>query len=414
MNLLFVVPYVPTLIRTRPYNLLRALAQRGHRLTLATLWQSEAERAELASLAKLGIEIVGAPLTRTRTYQNAVAALAAGQPLQARYCWQPALAARLAQVAPTCDLVHVEHLRGAEYGRWLQRLTSQAARPTPVVWDSVDCISLLFEQTALHSLSRLSRWMARLELPRTRRYEGSAVRAFAAVLATSARDAAALAALGEACQEPGAAPGTVKVLPNGVDSDYFVPPPALTDVPRVVLTGKMSYHANITAALTLVNEIMPHVWRERPDVQVVLAGSAPTRAVRQLAAQHAPRVRVTGHVADLRPYLQAAAVAAAPIPYGAGVQNKVLEAMACGLPVVASPQASSALQAQAGTELWVASEPVEFAAALLRLLAQPALRRQLGAAARQYAVRHHRWDRIVGALEGVYDDLIGTTNQQAH
>jgi glycosyltransferase involved in cell wall biosynthesis len=181
-------------------------------------------------------------------------------------------------------------------------------------------------------------------------------------------------------------------------------------MPRVVLTGKMSYHANVTAALNLVEKIMPHVWRERPDVQVVIAGSAPTPAVRRLAAQHAPRVSITGYVADLRPYLQSAAVAAAPIPYGAGIQNKVLEAMACGVPVVASPQASSAIQAEIGTELWVAGEPAEFASALLRLLADPGLRRQLGEAGRQYALAHHRWERLAGDLEGVYDGVIGTNH----
>ncbi len=411
MRLLFVVPYAPTLIRTRPYNLLRSLAQRGHALTLATLWETEAERAALDALAGQGLEVLAAPLTRPRTLLNAAGALASRQPLQARYCWQPALAQRLAerlqQPGPAFDLVHVEHLRGAEYGRWIQQHLRTNGQAAPVVWDSVDCISLLFEQTARHSLSRLGRWVARLELSRTRRYEGASVRAFAGVLATSPRDAAALAGLaGGAEQAP-----RVRVLPNGVDSNYFVPPEQPAHETRVVLTGKMSYHANVTAALRLVNEIMPHVWRQSPDVQVVIAGSAPPRAVRQLASE---RVRVTGFVPDLRPHLQAATVAAAPIPYGAGIQNKVLEAMACGLPVVASPQASSALEARPGEELWVASEPAEFAAALVRLLADPALRQRLGQAGRQYVVRRHRWDGIVGDLERMYDDFISAAHQHTH
>ncbi len=86
-------------------------------------------------------------------------------------------------------------------------------------------------------------------------------------------------------------------------------------------------------------------------------------------------MRITGTVADLRPYLQQATVAAAPIPYGAGIQNKVLEAMACGAPVVASPQASSALQTQAGRDLLVADNAAGFAANLLQLL-DPASRTQ--------------------------------------
>lgn len=414
MRLLFIVPYTPTLIRTRPYNLVRSLAQRGHSLTLATLWETERERTALDALAAQGIEVLAAPLTRARSAANALPAMAAGLPVQARFCWQPALArrlaARLAQPGPAFDLVHVEHLRGAEYGRWVQRWLARDGQPVPVVWDSVDCISLLFEQAAQHSGSRLGRWMARLELPSTRRYEAAAVRGFDGVLATSARDAGALEALAREADSGRAGLMKVRTLPNGVDSDYFTPNENLTVVPRVVLSGKMSYHANVTAALSLVNEIMPHVWAQLPDVQVVLAGSAPSGALRRLAAQHAPRVQLTGYVADLRPYLQSAAVAAAPIPYGAGIQNKVLEAMACGVPVVASSQASSALQAQVGQELWVAGKPAEFAAALLQLLADPALRQTLGAAGRRYAVVHHRWQRIVEDLEGMYDDFIGAAH----
>jgi glycosyltransferase involved in cell wall biosynthesis len=408
VRLLVVIPYAPTLIRTRPYNLVRGLARRGHALTLATLWENEREQAALDALADDGIEIVAAPLRRARTAVNALTALAAGQPLQARYCWQPelvrALAQRVAQPGAPFDLVHVEHLRGAEYGRWLQRASGT---PLPVVWDSVDCISLLFEQAAQHSRSRPGRWMARLELPRTRRYEGEAVRAFDAALATSARDAAALDELRRSAgPAPGRAAARVRTLPNGVDSDYFVPGERADGPPRVVLSGKMSYHANVTAALTLVNDIMPRVWAQRPEVEVVLAGSAPARAVRHLAERHPGRVRVTGYVADLRPHLQGATVAAAPIPYGAGIQNKVLEAMACGLPVVASPQAGSALQARPGIDLLMAGEPADFAAALLKLLGDPALRRALGEAGRQYAVAHHRWERIVGDLEAIYADVV--------
>lgn len=415
MNLLFVVPYVPTLIRTRPYNLLRTLARRGHRLTLATVWQNDAERKALEGLAEMGIEILEAPLTRAHSLLQSLGGLLRGQPLQARYCWQPALAKRLRAAAAACDIVHVEHLRGAEYGHWLQRPWRTPGRTAPVVWDSVDCISLLFEQTARRSLSLPGRWMARLELPRTRRYEGQAVGAFAAVLATSARDAAALDTLGQQKHPRRSGARAAKVVPNGVDSSYFTPAAVINNEgARIVLTGKMSYHANVTAALTLVNEIMPHVWRARPDVEVVIAGSAPTSAVRQLATRHAPRVRVTGYVSDLRPHLRGATVAVAPIPYGAGIQNKVLEAMACGLPVVASPQASSAIQAQVGRDLWVADNPAEFAAALLRLLAEPETRRRLGEAARAYTVAHHRWERIVEHLESLYDDVVGTTPRPPH
>lgn len=418
MRILFVVPYAPTLIRTRPYNLLRALSARGHALTLATVWETEPERQALAAFAETGVCLLARPLTRAQLARNAVQALLGPNPLQSRYCWAPALAHLIAETLASApepfDVVHVEHLRGADYGLHAQQQLRRLGYRTPVIWDSVDCISLLFEQTARFSRSRVGRLMAHFELPRTRRYEAALARRFEAVLATSPRDGAALEALSRrpnrsrlsAGARPG--PARVAVLPNGVDSDYFhvVPRRERQGAEQVILTGKMSYHANVTAALHLVNHIMPRVWERRPTAQVVIAGSAPPPAVRVLAARHAPRVLVTGYVPDLRPFLASAAVAVAPVTYGAGIQNKTLEAMASGLPVVASPQANSALQARAGHDLLVADTDERFADFIVQLLETPILREQVGLAGREYVVKYHRWDGIASQLESVYHQCL--------
>jgi glycosyltransferase involved in cell wall biosynthesis len=145
---------------------------------------------------------------------------------------------------------------------------------------------------------------------------------------------------------------------------------------------------------------MPLVWKQQPEVRVWIAGKDPTPAVQKLG--EAARVTVTGTVPDLRPYLQRAAVAVVPILYGVGIQNKVLEAMACGTAVVASPQAVSAIQAAPGEDLLVAEAPAAFAAAVLRLLTDDDLRRAVAGRGRAYVETHHHWDRIVERLEGVY------------
>lgn len=410
MNILAIVPYSPTRIRTRPFHLLQSLGRKGHSLTLATQWESSLERAALETLAGQGVRVLSSRLAKPRIARNVLSAFASDRPVQAVYAWQPELAGLLTRaiMEQRFDVVHVEHLRGAEYGLHVQAQLRRQGVSTPVVWDSVDCISLLFEQAARHSRSRFGRWVTRFELPRTRRYEAQAVQRFAGVLVTSPKDKAALEALpkrpgvtgrgsllGDGCRP-------ISVLPNGVDTEYFSPAAAPGRSDQVILTGKMSYHANVTAALHLVEDIMPQVWGLLPDVQVVIAGQAPSREVRGLAERHPTRVTVTGFVADLRPHLRAATVAAAPIAYGAGIQNKVLEAMACGLPVVASPQAGSALQACPGRDLLVADTSAAFAAAIVRLLQDPGLRLRVGAAGRQYARVHHRWETITAQLEAFY------------
>jgi glycosyltransferase involved in cell wall biosynthesis len=175
----------------------------------------------------------------------------------------------------------------------------------------------------------------------------------------------------------------------------------------------MSYHANITAALHLIHDIMPKVWAQRPEVKVWLVGKDPSADIRALAdkgtaspTQKQGSVIVTGTVDDIRPYIHKSAAAVAPVPYGAGIQNKVLEAMACGAPVIASPQACSALQAQPGRDLLVAENPERFAETLLGLLGNPSQQQSLGLTARSYVERYHSWDAITGQLEQVYQSAI--------
>ncbi len=398
MRLLWVVPYTPNPIRVRSYQFLRTLAARGHEITLATLWSSEDERADLEVLERLGIIVREKHLTRGRSLVNAALALPTRIPLQARFASVPALHTVVVdelQYNPP-DAIHVEHLRGAPYAL----LALDARRPRadglypPIVWDSVDCISHLFAQAAAQSASTRGRWMAKLELPRTRRSEAKLPYLFDHTVVTAQSDADALRSLA-------GADARITVIPNGVDLAGFAPP-ATAEVrapARVIFTGKMSYHANVSGAVHLVQAIMPLVWAQRPDVEVWLVGKDPAPEVRALATS---RVIVTGGVESMAAALQAATVAAAPIPYGAGIQNKVLEAMACATPVVASPQAASALAAVAGKDYLPGETPQAFAAALLGLLNDVQARVAVGEAGRTYVEENHTWQAAAARLEALY------------
>lgn len=405
MHILYIVPYTPTPIRTRPYHLLRGLVARGHRVTLATLWQSDAEYAVLADWQRLGVEVIAALLSKPRAAWNSLLALPAGIPMQASYCWQPELAqalqARMTTAPP--DVIHSEHLRGARYGLLLRPL-AQRQPATPLVWDAVDSIAHLFQQASQHSRSRQSRWLTRLELGRTRRYESWLVGQFQRVLVTSPIDRQAFVELAGLPSSDPTSPLTV--LPNGVDLTYFHPNEVRRDAATIVLSGKMSYHANITAALHLLQEIMPLVWCQRPDTLVWIVGKDPPSRLRQLANANPAHVTVTGEVPDVRPYLQRATLAVAPVLYGAGIQNKVLEALACGAPVIASRQAVSALAGQPAQALVVADSPPAMAEAIVNLLATPARRAELGQAGRAYVEQHHDWNTAAAQLEAIYAELV--------
>jgi glycosyltransferase involved in cell wall biosynthesis len=445
MRILFIVPYVPNLIRVRPYNLIRQLAARDHEVTVLTLWSGREERADAEALTEHCHDVVALPLPGYCSLWNCVQALPRLEPLQSVYSWSRSLAHEIDGYLrqpplvghPPYDVVHVEHLRAARYGlvaRGMQpfgpscsgensrrsprrKPWTRLSRP-PVIWDSVDCISHLLEQTAQSSRSVFGRLKTRFDLGRTRQYEGWLVEQFDRVLVTAGTDQRALEALYASRLDHRSAsstphPSGITVLPNGVDLGYFTPGHEPREPDTLVFTGKMSYHANVTAVLHLVNDIMPHVWSQRRRVRLTIAGKDPPRRVRALAIRHRPLVDVTGTVPDIRPYLRRATAAVVSTPYGAAIQNKVLEAMACETPVVASPQAVSALQVRDGEEVLVANrtsdatQTVGFARRVLQLLEDGALRRKIGRRGREYVEKHHDWRRVAERLEGIYRDAIG-------
>ena len=406
LNILFIVPYVPNLIRVRPYNLIRSLAERGHCVTVATLASSDRERQEAQELRQYVKDVRDFPISLPRSLINAGLALPSRTPFQAVYSWSPAFAQALVQMVAqqngtAFDVIHVEHLRGAHYGLHLKKMLGPKGMCPPVIWDSVDCITLLFRQAATGSKSLIKRLVTRLDLPRTEAYEGWLARQFDHVAVTSALDQKAMAALMPA----GSPISSISVLPNGVDLEYFAPDDSVQrDPATLVISGKMSYHANATMTLNLIENIMPIVWARRANTKVLVVGKDPPREIQALAQN--PNVEVTGTVEDIRPYLHRATAAVTPITYGTGIQNKVLEAMACATPVVSTPQAVSALRVAPGRDVLVAQEPLAFGEAVLELINDTQRQHQVGLAGRAYVESHHQWPVIAGQLEEIYHDAI--------
>ena len=432
MKILYIVPYAPTPIRTRPYNLLIGLLGQGHQVTLATVWENETEKSILADFTKKGMHVLAAHLSRPRIAKNLVTALIFGHPLQANYSWQPEVARQVDalcnftpnshQLSPNFDIIHIEHLRGAIYGLRIRSKQTQGSTPPgwlnlraaaglsttiPIVWDSVDNISALFEQAARRGASRFGRWVTQFEIPRTRRFEASLLDQFQQTLVTSPVDKRAFEKLLEEEKHCSNSQHSlpIEVLTNGVDLITFRPAETSYQRDLVIFSGKLSYHANISAALYLVKQVMPIVWERRPHTRVLLAGKDPHSILQGLSKED-HRIELTGTVPDLPSYIQRAAVAVATITYGAGVQNKVLEAMACATPVVATSKAISALQAQPEHEILVADDPNGLAAQILRLLEDEQLRQSIAQNGLDYVRRNHKWNPIATQLVTIYEKVV--------
>jgi glycosyltransferase involved in cell wall biosynthesis len=392
LRILYVLPYVPSPIRVRPYQIVRHLARQGHRVSIAALddgLATEAVRAELTGLCE-AVHIV--PHPRLQAALSCLAALPTRTPLWAAYCRSPRmerLLRRLTAEAADYDVAHVEHLRAASFAPHLDRL--------PKLLDAVDCITELRRQVMEQAERGADRLLSWEEWVKLRTFEPRTYRAFRRIVLTTPENASALISLDPFHLPP------VEVVSNGVDLEYFRP--ALDAAPEgdcLIFSGKMSYVANEDAARFLLRDILPRLRRLRPNAQLILAGSGPSAALRRMA-RRAGNVTVTGFLDDLRPSLRRAVVAVCPIRIGVGIQNKVLEAMAMGLPVVASPLGARPFaEAERVGALCIARTADEFAGQCAAWLADPMAAQRAGRAGRRYVEESHRWEDVASRFVELY------------
>jgi len=204
---------------------------------------------------------------------------------------------------------------------------------------------------------------------------------------------------------PGAC-GTVHVIENGVDADYFSPaadrasPYAANEAP-IVFTGAMDYWPNIDAVAWFAADVMPRILESRPDARFYVVGMNPAPAVVALAAR--PGIVITGAVPDVRPYVQHASAVVAPLRVARGIQNKILEAMAMARPVVASGAAGACLRGDPEREFAVAESPGDFAARTLGLLDFRAGNR-MGELARARILADYAWESNLAEFDRLLDE----------
>jgi sugar transferase (PEP-CTERM/EpsH1 system associated) len=380
MNILYIahcIPYPPNKgEKIRAFHQIRYLA-REHSVHLACLIdaQEEIEHVEALEQYCASVEVVYRDKRVTRFL--AALALLAGNPFSVASFYSRRLKKKIAQKlrSEKFDIILVFSSAMAGYVRHVST--------SPKVMDFVDVDSELWRLYADYHPIPLS-WIYRLEAERLARYEEEAARIFDYSVFVSEKEADLFR------QRVNDRP--VTVVPNGIDLDYFAPSEGEfphAGPPVVVFIGTMDYFPNVDAVRYFCQEIFPLVRQCLSEVHFYIVGRNPTRPVKKLGRK--PRVTVTGSVSDVRPYLARAGAMVAPFRLARGIQNKILEAMAFGVPVVGTSTAFQGLEKAEMDGVRVADDPEKFAQELIALLKDPGWRRQCVDQARDYVQRYHQW-----------------------
>ena len=248
----------------------------------------------------------------------------------------------------------------------------------------------------LESAARQGQVSARLRLPVVRRLERFMFTPYDRTVVIAEKDRETLRSL-----QPELA---VDLIPNGIELGRFPLRGAGRASETLLFVGNFEYRPNQDAARLLIGKIMPAIWQQMPQTQLQLVGNNPRDWMLNLADS---RINVTGRVPDVQPYLARATAFICPLRMGAGLKNKVLEALAMGIPVVATPLSVDGIKVEHGRSAIIA-EAKDIAAAALEVLRDEDLRQGLSARGRELVEAKYTWEQTATSYERLYDELAQT------
>ncbi len=351
---------------------------------LVTFTQTPEEEQYRAELEKIFKEVHLIYLPKWKSAMNCLSAAWDETPLQVLYFKSAEMQKKLNEVlkAHKFDAVHVQHLRMSPY--------LAERKDIPRILDLPDAFSLYWERRMKMKSGLAKKAFESLEQKRVLKYE-SVLKEYDMSLVCSAEDLEYLKKTHKI--------DNIRLLPNGVDLDTFYPRQHdYSHNHTLLFTGNMDYAPNVDAVVYFAQEILPAIHEKFPKAKFVIAGQRPVQKVQDLANDY---ISVTGFVEDIAAVYDTASVVVAPLRFGAGTQNKVLEAMAMGIPVVCSNIGFKGLGIDSGDGAIMQTDPTAFANSVIELLTSEEQRRKVGTKGIEVIQNSFGWDAIAKLL-GAY------------
>lgn len=376
--------------KLRAFYQLKGLSQ-DHEVHLVCLNEEQVSQEDLQQLSFCAsISVI--PISKVKRIWNLFGGIFNDLPFQVNYFKSKAMAQKLKALieGEKIDVVMVQLIRLG-----MNLPFSTTTHQPGWFLDYMDCFSI-----GMANRIAASRWpirsVVKLEARRLKSYEQRIAAQFDEFAMISDRDAAGL---------PIALQNDVHVLPNGVGEHFFASLPSPTTKRYdLVFFGNMGYQPNVQSAKYLVEEVLPELKALGIEAKVCIAGARPAKLIQGYASE---QIEVTGFVDDIREYVLASHLAIAPVIGGQGLQNKLIESMALGVPTLTTPHAHQGLGAEAKKEIIVCESPKAFAERIAYFLAHPDEAKSIGKAGKEFVERDYRWDAMNRQLVSILENAAG-------
>lgn len=391
MRILFLanrIPYPPYRgDKLKVYNLAKKLRHQ-HELHLLTFYQNKKDIEYKAELEKIFTSVKLIYLPKWQSIINALLAVFSSVPFQVAYFRSRAMHKALASHLQLNHYVaiHNQHIRMAQY--------TLPLLPLPAILDMPDAFSLYWERRMKNQKSSLKKWFERIEQKRVSLYEKN-LKKYPLSLVCSIEDKEHLEKIHKATN--------IKLLRNGVNLETFRNKGHdYTQNNKILFTGNMDYAPNIDGVQYFVEEILPIILEKHPQTEFHIVGQRPVKEILKLASKS---VVIHGFVENLADAYRMSSFLVAPLRIGAGTQNKVLEALAMGLPVVCTDIGFKGLEMENEVGILHAPNKESFAEACLRFIESETLRRTIGEKGYAIAKDKFAWEGIANQLENYFYEV---------
>ncbi len=411
MNILWIshnVPYPPkTGVLQRNFNLLKETSRIGN-IYLIAFYQKDIlpiqydmveARKELEKICSY-VEIFQIPTDtyKLKWYGLVLRSIFTADPYSVNWLKSRQMRLKIQQLVTRIkfDVVHFDTIGLAEY--------RNDVGVVPKILNHHNIESKLMERRSFIEKNILKKMYFKIEARKLKRYEMDHCNKFDFNVTVSDLDKALLCGVVPGCR--------IDVIPNGVDTDYFCPGNGAFIKRNLIFVGGMNWYPNRDAVIYLRNEIWPLLKKEILDVSLTVVGARPPKELLDLRKSD-DKVRVTGFVDDVRPYLRSAEVYICPIRDGGGTRLKILDALAMGKAIVSTTIGCEGIDVEHGKNVLIADTPVEFTAQVKRVIEDPQLREMLGREGRRLVEAKYSWKVIGKALGHIYKSLLTSKKRNA-